>query len=251
MADDSDRRRPGVLVAGPNPPRHVSTRRMTWWRRLVHTVGAPLAVGFIRLLWATYRFRVEGDGPLREEIAAGRPVILTFWHDSIFAMSWYLRVLAREGARVTYLVSPSIDGEFGVRMLGVLGARSVRGSATRSGVKALRGLYRAITRDGGSPVVLPDGPTGPRHDCKAGSVLLAQMSGRPIVPMALAPRRAWQLPTWDRMMLPWPGTKVRVLVGQPYTVPRELDEAELEGARLDLQQRLDTLNGSHEAPASG
>ena len=37
----------------------------------------------------------------------------------------------------------------------------------------------------------PDGPRGPRFTFKPGALLLSQMSGRPILPMAYAASRAW------------------------------------------------------------
>jgi hypothetical protein len=126
-------------------------------------------------------------------------------------------------------------------MVEVLGGRSVRGSATRSGVKAMRGLYRAISRDRASPVVLPDGPTGPRRVCKPGSLLLAQLSGAHIVPIACAAAPEWRLRTWDRMLVPPPFARVRIAVGSAYQLEKGGDGEHLERARVDLERRLATL----------
>jgi lysophospholipid acyltransferase (LPLAT)-like uncharacterized protein len=156
-------------------------------------------------------------------------------------MAWYLIRLGRLGARVTYLVSPSQDGEFAVRMLAVVGGRAVRGSATRSGVKAMHGLYRAIRRDGASPVVVPDGPQGPRHYCKPGAVMLAKLSGAAVQPMACAARHGWRLPTWDRLLLPVPFTRVAVVLGEPMAVSSNLTGEQLEEQRQRLERRLHEL----------
>lgn len=234
----ADEQRPGVLLGGPNPKKLRSRRRMTALRRAVHAVAAPVIIVVIRLLWASYRFRVVGDDRARQLVADGTPLILTFWHAGIFTVIWYLQRLSRAGALVTYLVSPSVDGELAVRMLSRIGARSVRGSATRSGVKAMRELYRSIARENGSPVVLPDGPQGPRHHCKPGSLLLAGLSGAPIQPIGCAARWAWQLPTWDRLLLPLPFSRVVITFGEPYRIPRGLDEDELEARRVELEQAL-------------
>jgi lysophospholipid acyltransferase (LPLAT)-like uncharacterized protein len=195
----------------------------------------------IRLLWASYRYRLHGEEKALELVRRGRPMILTLWHEDVFAMAWYLAKLTTAGVGVTYLVSPSADGEFAFRVLAVMGARSVRGSATRSGVKAMHGLYRAIVTDGGSPVVLPDGPQGPRHHCKPGSLILARMSGAHILPMACAARRAGRLRTWDRLLVPLPLSRVAVVLGDPYTVPSKGGPEELEEQRRELEDRLDEL----------
>lgn len=249
MSDDSAGRsrgssRPGVFVGGPNPLEQRSRRRAGRLRSVLTAVLAPLAVVLIRAWWLTYRFRVEEDPSVRDLVRRGRPLILSCWHEGIFVLAWYLERLARSGVDVTYLISPSRDGEFAARMVGVLGGRSVRGSATRSGVKAMRGLYRAIVKDDASPVVLPDGPTGPRRVCKPGSVMLAQLSGAHIVPIGCYASPGWRLRTWDRMLMPPPFAKVRIVVGSPYTLPKQLGGEDLERERATLEARLDDL-GRH------
>lgn len=248
MNDDTTGRpdaapKPGVFVGGPNPLEERSRRRHGRLRSLLSALLAPVAVVLIRAWWLTYRFRLEDDETVRDLVREGRPLILTCWHEGIFVLAWYLQRIGREGAKVTYLISPSRDGDLAARMVGVLGGRSVRGSATRSGVKAMRGLYRSIVKDGASPVVLPDGPTGPRRVCKPGSVMLAQLSGAHIVPIGCDASPGWRLRTWDRMLLPPPFATVRIVVGPPYTLPRTLDAVALEREREALEERLGALGG--------
>jgi lysophospholipid acyltransferase (LPLAT)-like uncharacterized protein len=71
-----------------------------------------------------------------------------------------------------------------------------------------------------SPVITPDGPTGPLHRFKPGGLLLAQLSGRPLVPMAFAASRAWQF-GWDRFVLPWPFSRIAIAVGPAVMVARD------------------------------
>ena len=66
----------------------------------------------------------------------------------------------------------------------------------------------AIVRQGVSPAMTPDGPRGPRRQCKPGPVLVSQLSGKPVVPMAYAADRVWLFPTWDRHVLPLPFSRV-------------------------------------------
>ena len=166
-------------------------------------------------------------------------------------MGWYLDRMNRLGARVTFLVSPSEDGEFVMRVLAVMGQTAVRGSATRSGVKAMHGLYRAIVRERGSPVVLPDGPQGPRHYCKPGSLLLARMSGARILPIACASRPFWRLRTWDRVLLPPPLGRVHIVLGEPYTVSKETEGDELEAERQRLEDTLNELSATARSLVKG
>jgi lysophospholipid acyltransferase (LPLAT)-like uncharacterized protein len=71
--------------------------------------------------------------------------------------------------------------------------------------------------------------------------MLAQLSGAAVVPMACAARAGWRLRTWDRMLLPRPWTRVAVVMGKPYTVPKGLSEDQLEAERAALERRLGEL----------
>ena len=224
-----------------HPQAGVSRRRMTLGRRLAYTLTAPIIVGLIRLMWWTYRFEIRGDGAMRELAAEGKPMVLAFWHADLFMMPWYLSRLTQLGVGVTYLVSPSMDGEYAVKLLNVIGGRTVRGSATRSGTKAIRGLYRVIVKEEGSPVVAADGPNGPRRRCKKGAVVLGQLTEAKIVPLAAAPKRAFHLRTWDRLPVPLPFTRIAIEVGEPIEVPKDLTEDEVEAHRQDLENHINDL----------
>ena len=220
------------------------TRTRDWFQRLM----APIVLGFLRTLWMTCRFTVSGEKEFTTLAASGQPVIVTFWHGELAVGAWYLRRLEQLGLKLTFVVSPSRDGEFVMRILERIGGTAVRGSATRSGVKALKGLYRAMTRGGGSPVVLPDGPRGPNRQCKEGAILLSQMAQVPIVPIAIDAKPAWRLLTWDRLLLPPPFSRVSIVVGQTFTATKSEDGPNLEQQREHLQGVLETLG--HHATAS-
>ncbi|MCD4748382.1 MAG: lysophospholipid acyltransferase family protein [Thermoanaerobaculales bacterium] len=241
MTESEQPKIPGVLVAGPNPKTSQSKRPLTRRRRALHRLAVPLTLGFMRTLWATYRFRIEGEKELLALIEEGEPFILVLWHGEVFAGSWYLDRLTKLGLQLTYIVSPSKDGEYAMRLVEKVGAQAVRGSATRSGVRALRGLYRKITRDGGSPIILPDGPRGPRHHCKEAPLLLSQLSKAPVVPFAVKAPFAGHLLNWDRMVIPLPFARVAIEVGQPFTVAKDLDPEAFEAKRMTLEKTLNEL----------
>ena len=203
----------------------------------------PIALGLMRATWATYRFEIHGDEKLRELFAAGKPVVFGFWHESLLVLSWYAARMLTAGERITFLISPSVDGEFGVMMLAHYGSEAVRGSATRSGVSALRGLYRAIRRDGMSPAITLDGPKGPVRYCKPGAVMVARMAGVPIIPIGCGARWAFRTPTWDRHLVPLATSRVVLKLGDPITVPADASGEAVEQARADLEQRVNTLMG--------
>ena len=98
----------------------------------------------------------------------------------------------------------------------------IRGSSSRTGAQAMRDLYLAVSRHHISPANTPDGPRGPIFEFKPGPLMLAQMTGAPILPMACAAKRCKQLDSWDRFILPgWFNTLV-VVIGEPVFVQKGL-----------------------------
>jgi lysophospholipid acyltransferase (LPLAT)-like uncharacterized protein len=59
--------------------------------------------------------------------------------------------------------------------------------------------------------------------------------------MAATARRSWQLPTWDRLLIPLPFSRITIVLGEPYTVTPGLDAEQLEHHRLQLEQQLADL----------
>jgi len=217
-------------------------RRMTWWRRVLFAIIAPIAYVLLRLVWVGYRYEILGDEKVLDLAKKNQAMVFAFWHESLLTIGWYMaRIKKKYGVNITFLISPSVDGEIGVRILAFFGSRAVRGSATRSGAAALRGLNGAITNDNASPGITLDGPKGPHRYCKPGAVMAARMTGVPIVPIAVAARRSWRLKSWDRHLIPRPLSKVIVAVGDPYTVPKKGEGESLEDLRSELEARVNDL----------
>jgi lysophospholipid acyltransferase (LPLAT)-like uncharacterized protein len=235
--------------ASPPPPRNTlyerrrrSSRRLTRTRMLLYRIAAPIAVAIVRSWWAMLRVvKVTGDEGLTAAIAAHGAVIPVYWHAQQLVPVRHLLDCASRGMKLGFLISPSVDGELPAMLVQRAGALAVRGSSNNTGARALRDYYEAITRLGVSPALTPDGPRGPPHRCKPGAILLSQMTGRPIVPMAYAASRAWLFPTWDRFVLPWPFSRVVLVIGEPRIVPKGLDAAGLERWQDELSTAIDQL----------
>jgi lysophospholipid acyltransferase (LPLAT)-like uncharacterized protein len=218
-------------------------RKMTWWRRLIFGVLAPVAAVGLRLWWSFFRFEVEESESYRELERQGRPMVFAIWHEGLLTICWYAAGLLKSGVKATFLISPSVDGEIGVLLLAEFGSRAVRGSARRSGAAALRGLHRAIVENGQSPFITLDGSKGPYRYCKPGAIMVARMSGAPIVPIGVAAKHAWRAPTWDHHIVPMPFSKVLITVGEPMEVPRKMAEDEVESFRSGLEIEVNRLMG--------
>jgi lysophospholipid acyltransferase (LPLAT)-like uncharacterized protein len=214
-----------------------SGRSMTPARRLLYRVAAPLGIGIIRAWWLMCRVvAVRGAEHLEQALARSPSLIPCFWHQHQLYCAKYL-LEQRSRMKVAWLISPSVDGELGAMMVRRVGGHVIRGSSSHTGARALRDYYQALVKEGISPVITPDGPRGPRFRFKPGAILLAQMSGRPILPMAYAASRAWRI-KWDRFVIPVPLARIAIAIGPPRYVPRTLDAAALERLQGEMEQEL-------------
>lgn len=203
-------------------------------QRLVNGMAPALLGAVLRLLRITVRLR-QADG--RDLFArwGDERVIFAFWHNRLLAL-----VLHAGGAPLQVLVSQSRDGELATRALAGWKIRFARGSATRGGARALLQMMRAH-REGLHLGVVPDGPRGPRYEVKPGLLHLARATGARIIPLSCGVSRFRQLRSWDRLLVPLPFATVTAHVGEPLSVPREADEAEMATLAGVLGERLRAL----------
>lgn len=212
-------------------------------RSALLTLAPTPASWLVKAICGTLRVRVlRGD----LEAAARRPgrnVIYAFWHGHLLYLMYRYR-----GSGVPILVSQSRDGEFLSRLLQHFGLPAIRGSSSRGGQRSLRELVRRA-RAGASAAIAPDGPRGPRHRAQPGIIALARLAGLPILPVAVGARWKVEFHSWDRFLLPLPGSRVVVAYGEPLVVPADADRTVLEHKRQELESTLLKLSDEAELAA--
>lgn len=166
----------------------------------------------LRLLARTWRYQVREERFIQELRARRQPFLFACRHGQMLPLLWRHR---HEG--IALLVSEHRDGELIARIAESLGFRSVRGSTSRGGGRALLAIIHDLER-GGVVAITPDGPRGPPGSFAPGVVIAAQRSGVPILPIAAAARRAWRLRSWDAFLIPKPFARVVVAYGEPRRV---------------------------------
>ena len=219
--------------------RRVSNRRCLG--KILKTLGrkplvqrgvAALAAGLMRVVGATTRWQ-SVNAAAAASARAGQPTIIAFWHNRLALMPacWPSQ------AAFHMLISSHPDGQLIARTIAHFGFGSVAGSSRRGGGEALRRLARLL-KSGGSVGVTPDGPRGPRMSVGEGTLVLAKLTGAPILPVAVSVRRRVVLGTWDQLIIPLPFGRGAMIWGNPITVPRDADDATLSALRGRLEQEL-------------
>jgi lysophospholipid acyltransferase (LPLAT)-like uncharacterized protein len=215
----------------------LSLRQLTRSPRFQRTAGIA-AAHYLRLVWQTTRFIVEPPDAL-ERIPKHAPIILAFWHGQHF-----LTPFAKpQNLRAKVLISRHRDGEINAVAAERLGIETIRGSgshgtdfAKKGGVFGFNALVRAL-KEGCNVAMTADVPKVSRV-AGLGIVKLAQMSGRPIYPVAIATQRRIVLDNWDRTTINLPFGRGAGVAGAPIHVPLEADAQTLELARRAIEDAL-------------
>jgi len=219
--------------------------------RIGHLLLEPLFRLLFFLIWSSCRVQIEGEEHIDKLAKTKKPFIPCYWHQHHIFCSWYMRQLIQLGVKIGFLISPSRDGEVPAKLARDWGAVVIRGSTTRTGAQALRDMYNIVVKEGVSPVTTSDGPQGPIHVFKIGDILLSQFTQAPLLPLAYAADRFWQLNSWDKFIIPKPFTRIVIQIGEPVVIPRGLLAEDLEPLRLQMENALKTLaeNAKHQVGA--
>src|ERR1700674_1147157 len=199
--------------------------------RLIAAVGYRL----VAVLGSTLRWRTEGREHLDRVVAGGRQPVMAFWHGRILPATYYFR---RRG--IVVITSENFDGEWIAGIIERFGYGTARGSTSRGARKALLQLTRDMTA--GKPAGFTvDGPRGPANIAQPGAVWLAKTTGNPVLPFHLEANRHWTMNSWDRTQIPKPFSTVALTGGEPFDVAGDADEAGIEAARREVDERLRIL----------
>ncbi len=202
-------------------------------QRVLSAIAASL-IGTVKLTtrWQTI------NGTVAESAWAGqKPIIVAFWHNRLAMMPacW----LSPEPFHM--LISSHPDGRLIAGTVAHFGISAVAGSSTRGGGEAVRQLVRHL-KNGESIGVTPDGPRGPRMHVGDGILMLARLSGVPIVPASISVSRRILLNTWDKLIIPLPFGRGAMIWGEPISVPRDADDAALAELRQKLAGELNRVS---------
>jgi len=210
-------------------PAFTLRQRMALW--LISWTGYLL----ISLIGRTLRFEWSSE-PDSGVLENGQPPpvgIGPFWHRAVIPATYYFR-----NCGIAVITSRSFDGEYIARIIERFGFQAVRGSSSRGGFGALLGANRVLA-SGHVAAFTIDGPRGPCYVAKPGPVMLARMSGVPISCFYLACERPWILPSWDRMMVPRPFSRVHVRWTSKIYVPRDAGEEQIAECHRRMQDALE------------
>lgn len=227
---------------------------MQLWKRLgrqrwVQATIGTAAAEYLRLVAATNRAIVE-PRDVYDDLIRQMPVIIAMWHGQHLMVPF----LRKPEHRFKTLISRHRDGEINAIVAERFGIDTIRGSGDhggefhrKGGVGAFRAMLAAI-EEGYSISLTADVPKVSRV-AGLGIVKLAQLSGRPIYPFAIATSRRVVMDTWDNSSIPLPFGRLAAVLGAPIRVAAEASDDAVEVARRAVEDGLNAATRRAEALA--
>ncbi|MCB1050747.1 MAG: lysophospholipid acyltransferase family protein [Acidobacteria bacterium] len=195
----------------------------------------------MRFLFWSARKETIGLEAIRPFFEEGQPIIVAAWHNrNLLAPPAYRAASKAYGRKICVIASQSKDGELAACALKMVGIDSARGSSSRGGSQALRMMVRLLQK-GIYLGITPDGPRGPCYHVEPGVIALAKLGQAPIVPLSIDAKPKKRLGSWDRLFVPLPFSKMRIVWGEPIWVDKNVSTEQMEGLALKVQEALQTI----------
>ena len=182
----------------------------------------------------TWRRTTYAAPSLLSSLKNKNPFILAHWHGDEIPLVYYIGKY-----RVATIASTSKDGESMNTMIHWVGGKTSRGSSTRGGVSALKGLFRLVKKEGYNCSFSCDGPKGPIYEIKPGVFELSRLLQSEIYTAGVSCDRAWHFPkSWNQTYLPKPFAKIHVVWTGPLGPIEKKDDPRSEELAKTLKNQL-------------
>ena len=188
---------------------------------------------FYRLMVATWRIEIHEPDRLKEHLKNKTPFLLAHFHGDEGAL-----LLLAGRYKLSTMISTSKDGELMNVVYTLLGGKASRGSSTRGGVSALKGLIE-LSRKGRSCNISVDGPKGPIYEVKPGVFELSRVLKAEIFAGSAYCESAWQFPkSWNKAYFPKPFSRVVIVWTGPFGPVTKADDPRSPELAKTLQNQL-------------
>lgn len=213
-----------------------------WLKNLLKSEKVEAVIGnmaylYLKFVGITTRWQVSGVKETYELLDKYGSMIVIGWHGRTLEMPYFWN----KSRPLNALVSPHRDGRLIVNILKKFGIGNVSGSSNKNSSEAALELMRNLQQNN-SIAIIPDGPRGPGMRLTMSPLFYAQKSGKPIVGITYSIAGAKVIEkSWDRMLVPFPFQRGMYSITEPFFIPPEATEDELEKYRLQIETTLTEL----------
>ncbi|WP_197708104.1 lysophospholipid acyltransferase family protein [Hartmannibacter diazotrophicus] len=168
-------------------------------------------------------------------------MITALWHGQHFMVP----LIKPKGQPFAVLMAAHADAEMNAIAIERLGLQTIRASGAQkpSEIRRKKGMVGFLQmlkalKNGTSIAMTADVPKGPAKKAGRGIVMLARHSGRPIMPLAYASSRRWNVNSWDSASFNLPFSRAAVVTSDLIYVPPETTDEEIDAYCARLTESL-------------
>lgn len=197
-------------------------------RKFIQNILVGILRAYLKLALKTTRWQFDINTEAYPLLTCQyvEPALVVLWHEYLTLGSrlWWWGLSQNPNLQFYVLISRNREGRLISQLINPWRIQTVQGSSNKRGQdKGGAGAFRELlkhTKAGHVIAITPDGPRGPRHQCHEGVLKLALLSKRKIVPMG-AHCHSIRLNTWDKLVIPLPFGKGKIVCGQPVSVTKD------------------------------
>ena len=205
------------------------------WQNSLRILGHLVLANVATLLCKSLKVRIFNEDSVKKLKQENKNYIVAFWHGTML-YPWYLHGNPSFAA----LTSKSRDGELLAKLLRHWNYKVIRGSSSSGGEIAL-GIMIDYAKNEYSLAITPDGPRGPAHKLKAGTVVTSKKTGIPIVLTGIGYKKKKILSTWDKFEIPYFFSSANIFYSEPVYVSEDLSYEETSEKIIECENKLNEL----------
>ena len=164
----------------------------------------------LSLIYKTCKFEFHGTEYFEKIRNNNRPIMLCVWHGRMLYPIFYV---IKEKIKLWTIATPFKDGEIIAQILKKWDFKIIKGSSNRNTKKVMEKMNQIFKSDSNSIIAITnDGPKGPRHIAKTGSLEIAQKYNAQIITITGDSNKKWVFNSWDKFYLPKPFSKIIITI---------------------------------------
>ena len=171
-------------------------------------------------IFMTCRWKIVGFDNFNAAINKNRPILLCLWHEHLVCVSRYFK---KTTLNLYAVSSTHFDSEILSKILCSWKIKLIRGSSTRGWSGVLKKMMVLFKNSSTLIALTNDGPQGPPHIAKEGSLSVAKKYNAQIISIAAKSTKSWRLNSWDKTLFPKPFSTIYIRFSGVYPDSQEIN----------------------------
>lgn len=202
-------------------------------------LGGNALLALARTTQHTTHYHITGQEHAQASHSAGKPILWSSWHGMTMMLAGYF-LRDFDPSQLVLIMPADWRGEtleHWVKKMGAIPFRlQLKGDATMGSARKLVKLVRLV-KAGKDCYMTPDGPEGPAYVIKPGVAYIAQKTGATVLPIGAYTRTGYRVNRWDTYVVPYPFSRIAIVIGEPIATPKTKDYAEITEPLTDAIHR--------------